>query len=110
MHGGGEVVSLITLMVNVEASLGDKLFSEPGDPPIVGYFQTLGVTATDRAELEDMVRQHVSDDLGGELIGIDEEWVPDFDGDDSDIRDQVDDIHSMGIWFRSGRAFYGPED
>lgn len=106
----GEVFSVITVMVSIEASPGDKLVSEPGDPIIVGYFQTLGVTAKNRAELESIVRQHVRDDLGGELIGIDEEWPPDFDGDDCDIKDQVDDINSVGIWFRSGRAFYGPED
>jgi hypothetical protein len=106
----GAAIEVLKVLVSVEALPGDKLISDPGDPPIVGYFQTLGVTASDRAELEAIVRQHVSEDLGGEFLGIDEEWAPDFDGDDSDIKDLVGDMAKTGIWYRSGRMFYGPEE
>ena len=105
-----EATKVLVVLVSVEARPGYKLVSDPGDAPILGYFQTLGVTASDRAELEAMIRQHVQDDLGGEFLGIDQEWPPDFDGDDSDIKDQVRDMTKVGIWYRSGRAFYGPEE
>jgi hypothetical protein len=106
----GEVIEVLMVLVSVEARPGDRLVSDPADPPIVGYFQTLGVTATDRTELEAIVSRHVKEDLGGDLLGIDEEWSPDFDGDDSDIKDQVGDTAKAGIWYVSGRAFYGPEE
>lgn len=105
----GEGIDVLMVLVSVEVLGGDKLVSAPGDPPIIGYFQTLGVTASDRAELEAIVRQHVSEDLGGEFLGIDEEWPPDFDGDDFDIKDLVGNMAKIGIWYRSGRMFYGPE-
>ncbi|MDX2268756.1 MAG: hypothetical protein NW208_11665 [Bryobacter sp.] len=105
-----EALELLRLLISIEARPGDKLVSDAGDPPIIGYFQTLGVTAVDRSELEAMVRQHVKEDLGGELLGIEEEWSPDFNGADFDIKDKVLDTTKSGIWYRSGRAFYGPEE
>ena len=84
--------------------------ADPKDPPVIGYFQTIGVTARDEKELRGLVEEYLRADLDSELIGIDERWVPDLTGSDRDIQDQIGDLTKMGIWYTSGRAFYGPEE
>lgn len=101
---------MLTVFVNVDAKPGEKLVSDPDAPQILGYFQCLGVTANDTVELERIIRQYLKDDLGSELVSIDELWIPDFSGGDSDIADQVGDMTKPGIWYRSGHAFYGSEE
>ena len=101
---------MLTLFVSVEARPSDAVKWASGNPPIVGYFQTFGITATDELQIEQIVREYLQDDLGSELIVIDDRWTPDFEGNDSDVRDHVGDLMKPGIWYSSGRAFYGPED
>jgi hypothetical protein len=101
---------MMTVLLSVEARPGDKLISDPGDPPVVGYFQTLGITAKDEFDLQTIVRKFLYDDLGSELLRIDERWLPDFDGADSDIAEHLGDTTKPGIWYSSGRAFYGLEE
>jgi hypothetical protein len=101
---------MLTLFVSIDARPGEMLTSAPGDPPIVGYFQTLGITATDDLQVEQIVREYLRGDLGSELLVIEERWTPDFEGGDSDVRDEVGDLTKPGIWYSSGRSFYGPED
>ena len=97
-------------MVTVEAKPSDKLVSDPQDPKITGYFQTIGVTAKDEKELQRIVKEYLFSDLKSELISIDEIWVPDFSNSDSDIKDQVGNLTEVGVWYTSGRVFYGPEE
>jgi hypothetical protein len=101
---------MLTLLVAVEARPGRQAIAEPGDPPIVGYFQTLGVTARDEAELRTLIQKHLWSDLGSELVEIAERWTPDFEGTDHDIAEVAGDALAPGIWYVSGRAFFGPEE
>ncbi len=95
-------------LVRVEAKPGSKIqFDPPGT--VRGYYQRLGVTARNNRDLIEIVRAYVSEDTGGEVLELDDSSVPDFEGTDSDIRDECDGIETRGIWYISGRAFYGDE-
>ncbi len=101
---------MLTFFVFVEAKLGDTLVSDPAGQPILGYFQTIGITARDEVELVSLVKEHLQSDLGSQLIEIDKMWVPDFEGEDSDIKGLIGNVNKIGIWYTSGKAFYGPEE
>jgi hypothetical protein len=95
--------------VRVEATVGSKFeFESPND--FVGYFQRLGVTAPDRAALLKEIQSFVFNDTGGRVLDVDDYSAPDFDGADSDIVDVCGDTNRIGVWYVSGRAYYGKGD
>lgn len=100
---------MLKVLVCVEAKQGAHVKS---NKPLEGYFQTLGVAAKDNRELVAIVRQFIYDDLESELIDIPEIWVPDFEGDDSDIKDLCRELRKgeTGIWYHSGRAWFSDDD
>ena len=71
---------MLIRLVSIEARPGDRLIRNPEDEPMLGYFQTFGVTASDEAELKDRIQEYLRSDLGSELLGIEESWLPDFEG------------------------------
>ena len=99
---------MIVFLVSVEATPGNVRFES--DVEVAGYYQTLGVTANDEAEFKSLIQQYLGADMQSELVGIDEKWVPDFEGGDADKRDRIGDIAKVGIWYSSGRAWFGPEE
>ncbi|MBE0656385.1 MAG: hypothetical protein IH602_01780 [Bryobacteraceae bacterium] len=99
---------MITLFLAVEAKPDSEIVFEGAD--VVGYYQTLGVTARDEDGLINLVQSHLKSDLGSTLLEIAERWEPDFDGTDSDVRDLVGQMDEVGIWYSSGRAWFGPEE
>ena len=99
---------MIVLFVSVEATSGNGRFES--DVDVAGYYQTLGVTANDEGEFKSLIQQYLGADMQSELVGIDEKWVPDFEGSDADIRDQIGDTAKVGIWYSSGRAWFWPEE
>ena len=101
----------LTLFVSVEAKPGDQLAFDPGDEEdFKGYFQTFGVTARNEKELLEIIKGYLDADLGSTLVEISERWEPEFEGVDADLRGDVGDLDRVGIWYRSGRAWYGPEE
>jgi hypothetical protein len=98
---------MLTFLLAVEAKSGEKLEFDPDSPPVAGYYQTLGVTACSEAELRDLIVRHLRSDSGGELLGIEERWIPDFAGSDHEILELSGDIAEPGVWYASGRAFFG---
>ncbi len=97
---------MLTLLVSVEVRPGDKLRWDAEQPRPIGYYQQLGVTAADETELETFLLEYLLEDLGGELICIDESRVPDFQGADAEVSERASDPTKRGIWYASGRAFY----
>jgi hypothetical protein len=95
--------------VRVEATVGSKFEFEASNE-VVGYYQRLGVTAPDRAALLKEIQVFVFNDTGGSVLNVDGYSVPDFDGADSDILDVCGDTSRIGVWYVSGRAYYGKED
>jgi hypothetical protein len=100
---------MLTFLVTVEATPGNKVVFDPHDRRILGYYQTLGVTARDEEELRRLIEDRLRSDLGSELLRVEERWEPDFAGGDHDICDVVGDWNAVGIWYASGRAFYGSD-
>lgn len=98
---------MLSVFVAIEAKHGDILQS---NEPLAGYCQTLGVTARDHKELVQLVRDFIYKDLESTLVDIFEMWLPDFEGCDADKEDTCGDMKAVGIWFYSGRAFFGDED
>ncbi len=100
---------MLTLFVRVEARHGAKVVFESNEP-VRGYFQRLGVTGHDEVDLAELIRQYIADDTDGTVIAVDDRSEPDFGGSDADIWGKCGDIDLRGVWYHSGRAFYGPED
>ncbi len=94
--------------VRIHAKPGNKVVFDPPEK-VAGYFQTLGVTARNEAELLQFVRGFIEQDTGGTLIEIDEIWPPDFEGADSDIVEECKDSKRPGIWYGAGHAFYSQD-
>lgn len=101
--------NLVKLLVSVEAKQPET-FSF--DPPreVAGYYQTFGVTACDDAQMLLLIQDYLTQDLGSTFINVSERWVPDFDGADADIREDVGDLESVGLWYWSGRAWFSPDE
>jgi len=87
--------------------VGGPAFDE--SPP-VGYYQRLGVTAEDAADLQALVREHVATGTGGTLLDVDEIEVADLADRHRDLRERCRDATARGIWYESGRGFYSGED
>lgn len=100
---------MLKVLVYLEAKHGRKVKS---DKVLLGYFQTLGVTARDDRELMAIVRQFIYDDLESELIDVPEIWVPDFEVEDSDIKDVCRELREgeTGIWYHSARLWFSEDD
>jgi hypothetical protein len=105
LHGHRE---MLTLFISVEGKPGKDVVVDP-DQPVDGYYQTLGVTARSEEELRTIVQQFLTSDLGSTLVEISERWSPDFYGSDADLKDEVGDLDKVGVWYSSGRAWFGPE-
>ena len=89
--------ALLTFFVAVEAKpRADFRFESP--EPVEGYYQTFGVTARNERELHGLIQDYLAADIGSMLVGISERWIPDFDGVDRDIEDEVGDLTEVGIW------------
>ena len=99
---------MLTLLVSVEGKPGKGVVVDPSHQ-VEGYYQTLGVTAQSEEELQTLIQDFLTSDLGSTLVEISERWSPDFDGPDADLRDEVSDLDKVGIWYSSGRAWFGPE-
>jgi hypothetical protein len=99
---------MLTLFVAVEAKPGRNVVFE--DAEVEGYYQRLGVTARSEDELRRLIQNHLDADLGSSLIEISERWMPDFAGADSEVREEVGDLNKVGIWYSSGKAWFGPEE
>ena len=100
---------MLTLLVTVEAKHGEKVVFDR-DNRVEGYYQTLGVTASDEEELKRLVIEYLSSSLESTLVEIVERRAADFSGEDSKIEKLVGDIDSIGIWYKSGRAWFSPEE
>lgn len=100
---------MLSCLVCVEAKHGSNVVIE-GAQNVGGYFQTLGVTATDDSELRQIVRDFLYADLQSELVEISEQWPPDFEGADQDIADVVGAVNRVGIWYASGRAWFSADE
>jgi hypothetical protein len=98
---------MLRLFVAVEAKPGNEDLTFPGAE---GYYQTFGVTAHDESEIPVLLQDYPHKDLASTLVAISDRWPPDFEGADADLRDVVGDTSSRGIWYSSGRAWFGPED
>ena len=96
------------LLFRVHALVADNLEFE-GERP-TGYFQTIGASAKDEEHLQALVRDFVTNDTGGKLVEIDDVVVADLAGRHGSIRDLCGDTDHEGVWYYSGRSFYGPED
>lgn len=96
---------MLKFMVTVEAKAGSHVIFESAKP-IVGYFQTLGVTARTQGELETLVREYLRKDLDGTLCEISEIWAPDFRTSEKDIRELCEDTEEIGVWYASGHAWF----
>jgi hypothetical protein len=94
--------------VRVEAQPGPRLRFEGTETPI-GFFQRLGVTANDEQDLIDVVRDFLLEDGESTLVELDDLSVPDFEGSERDIQDECGDMRQRGVWYASGRAFFGNE-
>ncbi len=99
---------MITLLVAVEARPGDDVLFD-ADREVGGYYQTLGVTASNEEEMRTLIRKFLKTDLQSTLVEITESWIPDLDGQDSDIADRVGDVNQIGIWYHSGHAWFEKE-
>ncbi len=103
------MVCMDVSFVRVQATVGSKFeFESPND--FVGYYQRLGVTAPDRAALLKEIQIFVFNDTGGTVLEMDDYSVPDFEGADRDIWDVCEGTNRIGVWYVSGRAYYGKED
>ncbi|MEW5980561.1 MAG: hypothetical protein AB1898_32660 [Acidobacteriota bacterium] len=100
---------MLTFFVSVEAKPGEPVHF---DPPrqVEGYYQTFGVTAEDEAQLLWIIEDYIKGDLGSTFVGVSERWLPDLDGADSDVKDLIGDVQKVGIWYKSGRAWFGPDE
>lgn len=78
--------------------------------PIEGYYQTLGVTARNQAELVQLVKEYIFRDLESTLLDVAEMWLPDFENEDADIKDVCGDLTKIGVWYHSGRAWFHEND
>ncbi|MGE5570779.1 MAG: hypothetical protein ACM3S5_17210 [Rhodospirillales bacterium] len=99
---------MLTLFLAVEAKPGENVVFEGA--AVEGYYQTFGVTARNEDQLRSLVEEYLKSDLEDTLIEISERWEPDFSGGYANVRDEVGDISKVGIWYRSGRAWFGPDD
>jgi hypothetical protein len=99
---------MLTLFASVEArpSKDVKLAMSRA---VKGYYQTLGVTARDEVELRNLIKDYLASDLQSQLAEISETWRPDWDGSDRDLIDVLGDLGKVGVWYASGRAWFGPE-
>lgn len=95
-------------VVRVHATPGEKLVFEGNRPK--GYYQSIGVTAQDDAELLRCVRHYVLEDTGGSVLEIDDVEVADLEGTHREIKDVSRDPATPGVWYASGRAFYEDDD
>lgn len=108
MRSAGREIGVRALLLRVHATPGAKIEFEGARPR--GYYQRLGVTARDEADLLNVVRQYVSEDTGGTVVEIDDLEVADLGGPHRDIREVCQDSATPGVWYASGRAFYDDED
>lgn len=95
-------------LVRVHATPGEKVIFDGPRPK--GYYQRLGVTASDEAELSRVVREFVSQDTGGCVLEIDDLVVADLEGAHRTLCEESVDPRRPGVWHLGGRAFYEDDD
>ena len=108
----GKVPTLPTLplkafLVQVRGLPGPRWKSDPGES-VAGFYRLLGITVQDESELVALATATLLED-GGLFDRVEDAWVPDFAGDDSDIVDAVGDPAVRGTWYTSGYAFFSEE-
>ena len=98
---------LKAFLVEVRGTPG-PLWKIDAPSSVAGFYRLLGMTVHDEAHL---VAQATSELLreGAILDRIEQVWVPDFEGDDSDLLETVGDPSVPGMWYTSGYAFFGSE-
>jgi hypothetical protein len=77
-----------------------------GAAPPIGYYQRLGVTAADAADLIAIVKGYLEADTGARLLDVDAMEVADLAGQHQDLRDVCGESATRGVWYASGRGFY----
>jgi hypothetical protein len=100
--------SVTPFLVRVHAAPGDKILFDGPTPK--GYFQRLGVTAHDEAELTRLVQEFVSQDTGGRVLEIDDLVVADPEGAHRTLCAAAIDPRHVGVWHLGGRAFYDDDE
>lgn len=100
---------MLKFLVQIEAKPGPTVAFD-SSKPIDSYYQLLGVTADNQAELVQLVREYIYKDLGSTLVEVVDMWVPNFENQDANIKD-VCEMNRVGVWYYSGHAWFsGDED
>lgn len=104
--------ALQVLYVKVNARPDERLDwgDDPDHPRPVGYCQGFGVTAQNWSEACDMIEHYVKGDIAGEIVCFVDEGEPDFFGADTDLLPYLKESEAKGIWYKTGRAFYGSDE
>lgn len=91
----------VQLHVRIEES------TDSSSPPVIGYFQTLGVRVK-----SDQVRAVLDSAITDGSINWSESGydLVEISTLDRDIRRQVVPVGDEGVWYSSGRVFYTPEE
>jgi hypothetical protein len=85
------------------------VFEGFGDQPPLGYYQRVGATADDPADLHAILKQYVASDTGGQLLEVDAVEAADLDGAHRDLKECCTDVSVRGVWYSSGRGFYSDD-
>jgi hypothetical protein len=99
---------LKAFLVQVRGKPGPRWKSDPGEG-VAGFFRLLGITVSDEAQLVAQATAELLRD-GALFDRVEDVWVPDFEGDDSDIADIVGDPSVPGTWYTSGYAAFSEDD
>ena len=84
----------------IEADAADQM-------PVIGYYRTVGIRARSN-ELQQMLEQFVDD---GRIDWSDTKWKPtNPNRHEFSIRRLIKMPESAGVWYRSGKVYYGGED
>ena len=99
---------LKAFFVQVKGTPGPDLVFE-SDFPVTGFYRLLGLTVGDKQELVSLAREVLQHD-GSTFADIEDVWIPDFAGKDADLADVVGDLRTLGVWYKSGHAYFGSDD
>ena len=77
---------------------------------VTGFYQKFGVSANDEKEILELIRKYLAKDLDSELVEVADQWSPDLFGIDRDVADQIGQMDKVGIWYSSGRAWFGLDE
>lgn len=101
----------ITRWIRGDATIKEEVVSgEESEFEAVGYFQKFGVTADTWDEACALVRDYMLGDVAASILALEDFGPVDFQNGDPFFQRFQRRSRLSGIWYVSGRAFYGSEE